>query len=111
MPIIKSAQKRMRQTIVKTARNMNIKRKYRAFIRETKKLIEAGEKSKIASVFSAAYKAIDMAAKKNIIHKNNAARKKSALAKMVASGKVKTATTKAEKTTAKAKKAKTAEKK
>lgn len=42
------------------------------------------DSKKAEKQLSVAYKVIDTAAKKNIIHKNNAARKKSMLAKVVA---------------------------
>ena len=84
MPIIKSAQKRMRQEIKKRVRN-------HAFLSEMRSLFKnvlqfSAEKSaeKVTQFFSAAISAIDKCAKKNLIHKNNAARKKSRLMKTVA---------------------------
>lgn len=41
-----------------------------------------GNTEKVTTFFDDAQKAIDTCAKKNIIHKNNAARKKSRIAKM-----------------------------
>tara|TARA_Y100000310_G_C20572192_1_gene758621 strand:- start:292 stop:465 length:174 start_codon:yes stop_codon:yes gene_type:complete len=51
-----------------------------------KKMVDAhkaGKKDEVTKMLPEAYKAIDMAAKINIIHKNNAARKKASMAKLV----------------------------
>jgi small subunit ribosomal protein S20 len=84
MPIIKSAKKRMRQDSKKRVRN-------HAFLSEMRSLFKnvlnfSAEKSaeKISQFFSAAISSIDKCAKKNLIHKNNAARKKSRLMKAAA---------------------------
>lgn len=45
---------------------------------------KAGKKDDAQKLLSETYKAIDMAAKLNIIHKRNAARKKSRMAHLVA---------------------------
>lgn len=47
-------------------------------------LVKANKIAEAKKMLPAAYKAIDTAAKKNIIHRNNAGRKKSLLARMVA---------------------------
>ena len=87
MPVIKSAQKQMRQTKTRTERNQQIKSAYKTKIKEVKKGVGAMDAKKLQEKLSESYKLIDKAAKKNVIHKNNAARKKSQLAKMVKSGK------------------------
>ena len=43
---------------------------------------KAGKKEEISKLLPQVYKAIDMAAKKNIIHRKNAAHKKSSMAKL-----------------------------
>ncbi len=48
------------------------------------KLAASGNKEEAQKLLPEAYKAVDKAAKKNLIHKNAAARKKSQLAKAVA---------------------------
>ena len=83
MPIIKSAIKRMRQTARRTKRNRISSNRYREL---TKLFLEKIEKSDFAGaekMFSSVQKAIDLAAKKHILHQNNAGRKKSRLAKML----------------------------
>ncbi len=52
-------------------------------VRAVMDLVQEGKKDEAAKVLPRAYKLIDMAAKKNLIHKNNAARKKSLLARLV----------------------------
>lgn len=87
MPVIKSAQKQMRQTITRTERNRQIKDAYKLKVKEVKKGIGTLDAKKLQEKLSESYKLIDKAAKKNILHKNNAARKKSQIAKLVKEGK------------------------
>lgn len=77
MPIIKSAQKRARQTIVKRKRNEKTKRSLRDEIKLLEKTIESGKKTDADKQLSKVYSAIDTSVKKNLIHKNKAARRKS----------------------------------
>lgn len=87
MPIIKSAQKQMRQTKTRTVRNRAIKDAYKTKIKEVKKGIGVLDSKKLQEKLSESYKLIDKAAKRNVLHKNTAARKKSQIAKLVTSGK------------------------
>lgn len=82
MPIIKSAIKRARQNKVIQERRRPFKTRMLTLYKNIRKYFEKGEKDKIASTFADTVKAIDTAAKKNIIHKNNAARKKASIQKM-----------------------------
>ena len=84
MPIIKSAQKRVRVESRRRKRNLVTKERYKALIKEFTGLVEAGKTAEAAKLFPQVQKAIDMAAKKNQLHKNTAGRKKSNLAKMIA---------------------------
>ena len=52
-------------------------------IKEIKKLTEAKDAKGASAKLSSAYQAIDKAAKRGVIKKNTAARKKSRLAKMI----------------------------
>lgn len=74
MPNLRSAKKRLRQDAKKQLRNQIAKTRIK---NETKNALSEGT---IASACSA----IDRAAAKGIIHRNNAARKKSRLAKRIA---------------------------
>lgn len=87
MPVIKSAQKQMRQTKTRTLRNQQIKNAYKTKIKEVKKGVGVLDTKKLQEKLSEGYKLIDKAAKKNVLHKNAAARKKSQLAKLVKEGK------------------------
>ena len=78
MPNIKSAKKRV---LVSTA-NYEKNKAYRSSLRTAVKKADAAIDAKaedMAVVVKAAVKKIDQAASKGIIHKNNAAKKKSAL--------------------------------
>ena len=83
MPIIKSAIKRVRQQKTRTARNLVVKNRYKALIKEFTKLIEEGKTAEAEKLYPQVQKSIDMAVKKNLIPANTANRKKSALAKML----------------------------
>ena len=79
MPNIKSAKKRVLVNKTKTARNKSANTALKTAIKKANAAIEANSADKDALV-TAAVKKIDQAAAKGIIHKNNAARKKSSLA-------------------------------
>ena len=78
MPNIKSAKKRGLVNKTKAARNKSANSALKTAIKKANAAIEANSADKDALV-TAAVKKIDQAAAKGIIHKNNAARKKSAL--------------------------------
>ena len=79
MPNIKSAKKRVKVNAVKAARNKAARSALRNEIKNANDAIVAGENKEEA--LKAAVKKIDQAAAKGLLHKNTAARKKSALAK------------------------------
>ena len=79
MPNIKSAKKRVKVIAVKTARNKASRSALRTEIKKANAAIESGENTQEA--VRAAQKKIDQAVAKGLLHKNTAARKKSALAK------------------------------
>lgn len=81
MPIIKSAKKRVRTARKATIRNVRTKRTLKTAIKEFQRSITSGDK-KADDAHRKAQSAIDAAAKKNVIHKNKAARKKRQLAKI-----------------------------
>ena len=79
MPNIQSAKKRVKVNAVKAARNKAARSALRTEIKNANAAIVAGENKEEA--LKAAVKKIDQAAAKGLLHKNTAARKKSALAK------------------------------
>lgn len=83
MPITKSAIKALRQSKRKRAVNIRTKKAYRSAVKETVAFISETNKGKAQASLRLAMKEIDKAAKKGIIKKNTAARKKSKLAKAV----------------------------
>ncbi len=54
----------------------------KTMMRKVSDAAKAGKKEEVVKLLPQAYKAIDMAAKKKIIHKKNAAHKKSLVAKL-----------------------------
>lgn len=98
MPIIKSAKKRVRTAEKAAIRNSKTKRSLKNAVKAFQTAVESGNKAKVTKTLSEAQSAIDIAAKKNIIHKNKAARKKSQLVQKARAAGVKPA---AKKTTAK----------
>lgn len=83
MPNTKSAIKAARQNIKRRAVNVKALEGIRKTAKTVKKLAAAGNLAEAQKALSSAFAALDKAAKKNIIHKNNASRKKSRLAKLV----------------------------
>jgi small subunit ribosomal protein S20 len=84
MPNTKGARKAMRQSIKRRASNTATKDNIRESIKVVRRLVKAGKKTEAAAALGKAMSALDKAAKKNVIHKNNAARRKSRLAKSIA---------------------------
>lgn len=75
----KSAIKRIRQSEKRRLRNRRVRSETRTHIKRARAQIEAGELDTAQSSVAVAVRALDKAAEKGIIHKNNAARRKSRL--------------------------------
>ncbi len=82
MPNIKSAKKRVKVIAVKSAQNQANRSALKTQIKKANIAIETGAADK-NEVVREAIKKIDQAAAKGLLHKNTAARRKSALAKKV----------------------------
>ncbi len=82
MPRTASVTKRARQNKDRNKRLQPVKTIMKTSIRKISDAAKAGKKDEVIKLLPQTYKAIDMAAKKNIIHSRNAARKKSAMAKL-----------------------------
>lgn len=76
-----SAKKRIRQNEKRRLRNRYYKTTARTYLKNARKLINSGEFEEAEEATRMAYKALDKAAQKGCIHKNNAARSKSRLVK------------------------------
>ncbi len=81
MPNIKSAKKRVLVIEKKTQANKAIKSALKTQIKKFLASVQAGNKEEATKVYSETVSAIDSAASKGILHKNNAANKKAKLAK------------------------------
>lgn len=79
MPNTKTATKRLRQNIVRRARNRSIKRALRTQCRKVREAVVAGELEKAQAEFRLAARSLDRAGSRNVIHRNAAARVKSRL--------------------------------
>ena len=87
MPIIKSAIKRAKQTVVRRDRNVGIKR-------DIKTAVKAFMAQPSAETLAKAHSEYDKAVKKNLLKKNTVARRKSILSKVAKDAGVKLTTTK-----------------
>jgi small subunit ribosomal protein S20 len=76
---IKSQEKRIRTNERARLRNQSVKSSLRTAIRSFREAIEAGEKDKAGELLVVTNRKLDKAATKGVIHKNQAANKKSAL--------------------------------
>lgn len=76
MPVTKQAIKKVRQDRRKAQGNMRVRR-------TLKKTVSDFRKKPTTAALSIVYKALDRAAKTNVIHKNKAGRLKSRLSKML----------------------------
>ena len=79
MANIKSQEKRIRTNELARLRNQSVKSELRTAVRGLREAIDAGEKDKAAELLIATNRKLDQAASKGVIHKNQAANKKSAL--------------------------------
>ncbi len=77
MPNIKSAKKRVKVISTKTLQNKMFKSQLRTTIKKYNAAVEAGDKTAASEAYKAAVKKVDQAVAKGILHKNNAAHKKS----------------------------------
>jgi len=79
MAITKGAKKANRSSLRKRVFNLRRKNALTDSVKEVRKLIATGAKTEAEKNLSAAYQAIDKAAKRGVIKSNTAARKKSRL--------------------------------
>ncbi|HZJ41212.1 MAG TPA: 30S ribosomal protein S20, partial [Candidatus Saccharimonadales bacterium] len=82
MPNKKSAEKELRKTVKRNAANKKVATKVKTLVKANIKQIKAND-SQVKKDFSKTIQAIDKAAKKGVIKKNTANRKKSRLMKKI----------------------------
>jgi small subunit ribosomal protein S20 len=78
---IKSQLKRIKTNEKRRVRNKSVKSSVKTAIRKFREAAEAGDKDKAVELLRDASKKLDKAASKGVIHANQAANKKSAMAK------------------------------
>jgi small subunit ribosomal protein S20 len=84
MANIKSQIKRIGTNKKSQDRNKAVKSEVKTAIRATREAITAGDKATAVSALAFAAKKLDKAAAKGVLHKNQVANRKSAIAKQVA---------------------------
>ncbi len=84
MANIKSQIKRNRQNEKRRLRNRVVRGSFRAAVRTARTAIQSGDADASKEAVLAAISRLDKAAQKGVIHKNNAARRKSRLMKALA---------------------------
>lgn len=83
MANIKSQIKRNKTNEKARLRNQAIRSEVRTEVRKLRELVEAGDKTAAEAQLRVASRKLDKAVTKGVFHRNNAANKKSALAKSV----------------------------
>lgn len=81
MANIKSQLKRIKTNKVATERNKAVKSDVRTAVRKFREAADAGNVDEAKDALKLASKKLDKAVSKGVLHKNNAANKKSAMAK------------------------------
>ena len=85
MANIKSQLKRIKTNAKATERNKAVKSELRTWIRKFQTAAKSGDATAAADALKVASTKLDKAVSKGVIHKNNAANKKSSMAKKAAS--------------------------
>ena len=80
-----SSKKRAKQAVKRNQHNSQIRAKVRTYIKKVVSAISAGNKKEAISGFTVMQKNVDQAVSKGLIHKNQAARKKSRLSTQIKS--------------------------
>lgn len=80
MPHHKSAEKRLRQTVKRTAVNRARLSRVRTFVKKVEAAIDSGDRAEAQSAFQLAQPELHRATTKGVMHKNTVARKLSRLA-------------------------------
>ncbi len=84
MPTTKSAKKALKQSETRRSRNRHFSEIYKESVKKLERAV-ASKSGDFGALLSEVYSRVDTLVKKNIIHPNNAARKKSAFAKLAKS--------------------------
>ncbi|MBL9124892.1 MAG: 30S ribosomal protein S20 [Planctomycetaceae bacterium] len=87
MPNIKSAKKRLRQSLIRRARNRSVKATLKSHVKKVRAEIAAGNIDEANAAFKTLQVKLDRAAAKNVIHANAAGRVKSRLSAAIVAAK------------------------
>ncbi len=82
LPNTRSAEKELRKAQKRRMRNLYYRSRARTFVKRVRKLLAEGKLEEAKEALRLAVSALDKAAQKGAIHKNNAARRKSRLMKL-----------------------------
>ncbi|WP_366181449.1 30S ribosomal protein S20 [Actinomyces timonensis] len=85
MANIKSQIKRIKTNEKARLRNQSVKSELKTYVRRVRQAVESGDKAAAEEGLKKACRKLDKAVSKGVIHKNQAANRKSKLAKRVAS--------------------------
>ncbi|MCD4549467.1 MULTISPECIES: 30S ribosomal protein S20 [unclassified Schaalia] len=85
MANIKSQMKRIRTNEKRRQRNQAVKSELKTLVRKAREAVDAGDKEAAIEALRVASRKLDKAVSKGVIHKNQAANRKSKLARRVAS--------------------------
>lgn len=85
MPNTSSAKKALKQSLTNRSRNKHFSALYKESVKDLEKAVKNWENKDTLGLLSKVYSNIDKLVKKNIIHANNWARKKSKFAKLAKS--------------------------
>jgi small subunit ribosomal protein S20 len=91
MPNTTSAKKRLRQNVVRRARNRSVRSSLKTVVRKVRETLAAGDLAEAEADFRQAVKKLDQAAAGRVIHRNAAARVKSRLSAALKGAKQKAA--------------------
>ncbi|MDY6911802.1 MAG: 30S ribosomal protein S20 [Chloroflexota bacterium] len=84
----RSAKKRVRVIQTRERRNKSLRSQYKTYVTKAEKLIKAGDIGQAEEAVKQAISTLDKTARKRIIHRNNASRRKSQLVKKLAAARV-----------------------
>ncbi len=79
----RSAKKRIRQTVRRTAVNRNRISRIRTFVKTVEQAIESGDKEAATTAYKAAQPEIHRGVSKGVLHRNTAARRLSRLSRRI----------------------------
>lgn len=79
MANIKSQKKRILTNEKRRVRNQSVKSELKTLVRHTREAVEAGDKDKALAALRVASRKLDVAVSKGVIHKNQAANRKSGI--------------------------------